>query len=145
MSNNVVIVFLFHFEWFPINLPQYGTFFDPLVSSWFMKMHECIRTKAYLTFLSAKTWKSSILGIPFIENVDWAAFAKEERRTKRVCPKLSDLKIWYEVSPYRSKSTDQVSLQKYLPDIKVKRYRTCRADWSSKHFPWNHAVPGLFF
>ena len=119
-----------------------------------MKMQECIRRKAYLTYLSAKSWKSSILGMRFIENVDLAAFAKDflllnnrkyTTRTKRVCPKLSDLEIWYEVSPYRSKSTDQVSLEKYLPDIKVKRYRTCRADRSSKHFPWNHAVPGLFF
>ena len=49
-------------------------------------------------------------------------------RRKRVCPELSDLEIWYEVTPYRSKSTDQVSLERYLPNIKVKRYRTYRAD-----------------
>ena len=47
---------------------------------------------------------------------------------KGCTPKLSDLQIWYEVSPYRSKSTGQVSLEMYLPDIKVKRYRTYRAD-----------------
>ena len=49
-------------------------------------------------------------------------------RTKRVCPKLSDLEIWCEVFPYRSKSNDQVSLETYLPDIKVERYRTYRAN-----------------
>ena len=48
--------------------------------------------------------------------------------TKRVCPKLSDFEIWCEVFPYRSKSTDQVWLETYLPDIKVKRYRTYRAN-----------------
>ena len=91
----------------------------------------------YLTYSSNKSWKSSILGIRFIENADLAAFSKDflllnnrkqTMRTKRVCPKVSDLEIWYEVSPYRSKSTDQVSLETHLPDIKVKRYRTYRAD-----------------
>ena len=112
-------------------------FFNPLLGSWFMKIHECIRRKIYLTYSSVKSWKSSILSIRFIENVDLAAFSKDflllnnrkqTMRTKRVCPKLSDFEIWYEVSPYRSKSTDQVSLKTYLRDIKVKRYRTYRAD-----------------
>ena len=53
---------------------------------------------------------------------------KQTMRTKRVSPKLSDLEIWYEVFPCRSKSTDQISLETYLPDIKVKRYRIYRAD-----------------
>ena len=48
--------------------------------------------------------------------------------TKRVCPRLSAFEIWYEVSSYRFKSTDKVSLEMYLPDIKVKHYRTYRAD-----------------
>ena len=51
---------------------------------------------------------------------------KQTMRTKRVSPKLSDLEIWYEVFPCRSKSTDQISLETYLPDIKVKRYRADR-------------------
>ena len=38
--------------------------------------------------------------------------------TKRVCPNLPDLKMWYEVSSYRLKSTGQVSLETYLLDIK---------------------------
>ena len=89
-----------------------------------MKMHERIRRKVYLTYSSDK---SSILCTRFIENVDLAAFSKDflllnnrkqTMRTKRVCPKLSDFEIWYEVSPYRSKSTDQVSLETYLLDIK---------------------------
>ena len=80
-----------------------------------------------LTYSSDKSWRSSILGIRFIENVDFAAFSKDflllnnrkkTMRTKRVCPKLPDLEIWYEVSPYRSKSTGQVSLETYLLDIK---------------------------
>ena len=91
----------------------------------------------YLTDSSDKSWKSSILSIRFIENADLAAFSKDflllnnrrqTMRTKRVCPKLSDLKIWYELSPYRPKSTDQVSLETHLPDIKVKQYRTYRVD-----------------
>ena len=53
---------------------------------------------------------------------------KQTMRTKTVSPKLSDLEIWYEVFPCRSKSTDQISLETYLPDIKVKRYRIYRAD-----------------
>ena len=53
---------------------------------------------------------------------------KQTMHTKRVSPKLSDLEIWYEVFPCRSKSTDQISLETYLPDIKVKRYRIYRAD-----------------
>ena len=53
---------------------------------------------------------------------------KQTMRTKRVSPKLSDLEIWYEVFPCRSKSTDQISLETYLLDIKVKRYRIYRAD-----------------
>ena len=53
---------------------------------------------------------------------------KQTVRTKRVFPKLSDLEIWYEVSPHTSISTGEVSLETYLPDIKVKRYRTYRAD-----------------
>ena len=36
-----------------------------------------------------------------------------------MCAKLSDLEIWYEVSPYRSKSTGQVSLEMYLLNINV--------------------------
>ena len=81
----------------------------------------------YLTYSSDKGWKSSTLGIRFIENVDLAAFSidflllnnrKQTMRTKKVCPKLSDREIWYEVSPYRSKSTGQVSLETYLLDIK---------------------------
>ena len=100
-------------------------------------MHEYIRRKVSLTYSSDKSWRSSILGIRFIENVDFAAFSKDflllnnrkqTMRAKRVCPKLLDLEIWYELSPYRSKSTDQVSLEMYLPDIKVKRYRTYRVD-----------------
>ena len=39
---------------------------------------------------------------------------KQTMRTKMMCPKLSDLEMWYEVSPYRSKSTGQVSLETYL-------------------------------
>ena len=102
-----------------------------------MRMHEHISRKVYLTYWSVKSWKSSILGIHLIENVDLAAFSKDflllnnrkqTMRTKRVCPQISDLENWYEVSPYRSKSTGLVSLETYLPDIKVKRYRTCRAD-----------------
>ena len=31
---------------------------------------------------------------------------------------FSDLDIWYEVSSYRSKSADQVSLETHLPDLK---------------------------
>ena len=100
-------------------------------------MHECIRRKVHLTYSSNKSWKGFILGIRFIKNTDLAAFSKDflllnnrkqTMRTKRVCPKLSDLGIWCEGSLYRSKSTDQLSLDTYLPDIKVKRYRTCRAD-----------------
>ena len=100
-------------------------------------MHECIRRKVNLTYSSDKSRKSSILYIRFIENADLATFSKDfllsnnrkqTMRIKRVCPKLSDLEIWYEVSPCRSKLTDQVSLETYLPEIKVKRYRTYRAD-----------------
>ena len=92
-----------------------------------MKMHERIRRKVHLTYSSDKSWKNSILGIRFIENADLAAFSKDillfnnrkqTMRTKKVCPKLSDVEIWNEVSPYRSKSTDQVSLEMYLLDIK---------------------------
>ena len=36
-----------------------------------------------------------------------------------MCPKLTDHEIWYEVSPFRSKSTGQTSSETYLPDIKV--------------------------
>ena len=92
-----------------------------------MKMHERIRRKVHLTYSSDKSWKNSILGIRFIENADLAAFSKDillfnnrkqTMRTKKVCPKLSDVEIWNEVSLYRSKSTDQVSLEMYLLDIK---------------------------
>ena len=102
-------------------------FFDPLVRSSFMKMHERIRKEVYLTYSNDKSWKSSVLGIRFIENVVLAASSKEflllnnekqTMRTKRVCPKVSGLEIWYEVSPYRPKLTGQVSLETYLLDIK---------------------------
>ena len=62
----------------------------------------------YLTYSSDKSWKSSILGIRFIEKADLSAFSKnfhllnnrkETMCTKRVCLKLSDFEIWYEVSP----------------------------------------------
>ena len=111
---------------FPSIYPCLG-FFYPLVEYWFMKMHERIRRKVCLTYSSDKSWKSSILCIRFVENVDLVAFSKDflllnnrkqTMRTKKVCPKLSDLEIWYEVSPYRSKSTGQVSLETYLLDIK---------------------------
>ena len=91
----------------------------------------------HLTYSSDKSWLSSILGIRFIENTDLAAISKDflllnnrkqTMRTERMCPKFSDLEIWYEVFPYRFKSTDQVSLETYLPDIKLKRYRTYRGD-----------------
>ena len=102
-----------------------------------MKMHERIKKKVYLTYSTDKSWKSSVLGFRFIENANFAAFSKDillfnnrkqTTRTKKVCPKLSDVEIWDEVFPYRSKSTDQVLLEMHLPDIKVKRYRTYRAD-----------------
>ena len=72
-----------------------------------------------------------------MENADLAAFLKDflllnnkeqTMRTKRMCPKILDQLVWCEASPYRSRSTDQVALETYLPDIKVKRYRTYRAD-----------------
>ena len=112
---------------FPINLPPTCVFFDPLVGSWFIEMHQHIRRKVYITYSSDKSWKSSILGIRFIENVDLATFSKDflllnnrkqTMRTKRVSPKLSHLEIWYEISPFRSRSTEQVSLEMYLLDIK---------------------------
>ena len=65
--------------------------------------------------------------IHFIENADLATFSKDflllnnrkqTMRTKRVCPKLSEFEIWYELSPYRSKLVGQVSLETYLLDIK---------------------------
>ena len=76
-----------------------------------MKMHERIRKKVCLTYSSDKSWKGSILCIRFVENVDLVAFSKgflllnnrkQTMRTKKVCPKLSDLEIWYEVSACRS-------------------------------------------
>ena len=109
------------------NLPPFRAFSDLPVGSWFMKMHERIRRKLYLTYSSDKSWKSSILGIRFIENIDLAAFSKDflllnnrkqSMRTKKLCPKLSDREVWYEVPPYRSKSTGQVSLKTSLLDIK---------------------------
>ena len=97
-----------------------------------MKMYECIRTKVYLTYTSNKSRKSSTLSIRFIENADFAAFSKDflllNNRKQTMRTKRMFLRIWYEVSPYRSKSTGQVSLEMYLPDIKVKRYRTYRDD-----------------
>ena len=42
-----------------------------------MKMHERIRRKVYLTYSSEKSWKSTISGIRFIENVDLAAISKD--------------------------------------------------------------------
>ena len=72
---------------------------------------------------------------PFYRNADLAAFSedflllsnrkqkgyKKGVRTKRVCPKLSDLEIWYEVSSYRS---NQLTKSHWKPDIKVKRYES---------------------
>lgn len=83
-------------------------FFDPVVGSRFMKMHERIRRKVHITYSSDKTWKSSILDTRFIKNADLAAFSKDflllnkrkqTMRIKRACPKLSDLEIWYKVPP----------------------------------------------
>ena len=127
--------------------PFLGLFLT-LVGSWFMKMHECVRRKVYLTYSSVKSWKSLNLCIRFIENVDLAAFSKDflllknrkqTMRRKRVCPELSDLEIWYEVSPYRSKSTDQVSLETYLPDIKVKWIQNIQS------WPWRERTFSLMF
>ena len=77
-------------------------FFWPLLGSWFMKMHERIRRKVHLTYSSNKSWKSSILSIHFIENVDLAAFSKEflllnnrkqTMRTKKCAPNFQTLKF----------------------------------------------------
>ena len=112
MNNEVVIIFIIP-NGFPSVYLCLRLFFDPLVGSSFMKMHEHIRRKVYLTCSSDKSWKSSILWICFIGKADLAVFSKDflflsnrkqTMRTKRVCPKFSDPEIWYEVSPYRSRS-----------------------------------------
>ena len=123
----LLLFFSFISDGCPSIYPCVGLFLTPLLRSWFMKMHERIRRKVYLTYSSDKSWKSSVLGIRFIQNVVLAASSKEflllnngkqTMRTKRVCPKVSGLETWFEVSPYRSKSTCQVSLKTYLLDIK---------------------------
>ena len=84
------------------NLPLSWAFFDHLVGSWFMQMHEIIRRKVHLTYSNDKSWKSSILGIRFIENVDLTTFSKEflllnnrkqTMRTKKCAPNFQTLKF----------------------------------------------------
>ena len=127
------IIFLCYFWRFPINLPPSRAFCDSLMECWFMKMHEYIRRKVYLTYSCDK----SDFWIRFMQNADLVTFSKDfillsnrkpKMRTKRVWPQTFRPWNLVDVSFYRSKSTDPTSLETYLSELKVKRYRTYRAD-----------------